>query len=64
MEQKQRERRQSQEQYQGEDRRKPDPIFDDPTITPATAPDMDIEELKEEQEKRRRQQNGKQHDQP
>jgi hypothetical protein len=60
--QKQRERRQSQTQYQGEDRRKHDhdPIFDEPTVTPAN-PGMSTQERKDEQAERVRQQRD-QHD--
>ena len=55
--QQQGDRRQSQTQYQGEDRRKHahDPIFDEPTIIPAS-PGMSTQERKEEQAERARQQ--------
>lgn len=58
------ERRQSQSQYQGEERRKPgyDPLFDEPTLTPATSPGMSTQERKDEQEERRRQQYENRHD--
>lgn len=59
MEQKQEQgdRRQSQTQYQGEDRRKHDSIFDEPTIIPPSGNDpMDIQERKDDQAERARQQ--------
>jgi hypothetical protein len=58
-------RRQSQAQYQGgEKRRKPDPLFDEPTLTPAVAnPGMSTQERKDEQEARIRQQQEKHDDQ-
>ena len=58
------ERRQSQTQYQGEGRRKHDhdPIFDEPTLTPATNPGMSTQERKDEQQERTRQQYENRHD--
>jgi len=55
--QQQGDRRQSQTQYQGEDRRKHDPIFDQTTLTPGQGiPGMPTQERKDEQEERARQQ--------
>ncbi len=55
--QQQSDRRQSQTQYQGEYRRKHDPIFDEPTVIPvAGTPGMSTQERKEEQAERARQQ--------
>jgi hypothetical protein len=55
------ERRQSQTQYQGDDRRRPDPVFDETTIRPGD-PGMSMQERKEEQAERVRQQEEKHHD--
>ena len=57
------ERRQSQtqSQYQGDERRTPDPGFDEPPVTPG-GPGMSMQERKEEQAERARQQEEKHHE--
>jgi hypothetical protein len=57
-------RRQSQTQYHGEERRKPEPLFEEPTgRSDNGTPGMSTQERKEEQEERTRQQEQKHHDQ-
>ena len=55
--QQQGDRRQSQVQYQGEDRRRHDPIFDQVTLPPGQGmPGMSTQERKDQQAERTRQQ--------
>ena len=54
---------QTQSQYQGEERRQPQPMFEEPTGSPDNGnPGMSTQERKEEQEERTRQQEEKYHD--